>query len=175
MLQYCFYILNIQIIFFFFFSHFMFINNKNEFKGKIKNFKNNMVHEKNSALKRHLDVETNLFQINQKIAVSLMACNRLSALNLSLMSLEEASALYAARWNEVIPIYVSLDCFGYDMEAMIRTWNRSSLLLHTMWFPEAREQRNSQWADERVARHWLNSVNTLFGAGFYYVVHLVDV
>lgn len=174
MLQYCFYLLSIQIIFFFFYSEIFLTKNNDEFKGKVKTFQNNTFHEKTSNLKRHIDVKINSLKINQKIAVSLMACNRLSALNLSLMSLEVASALYAARWNELIPIYISLDCFVYDMEEMVRTWNRSSLLLHTMWFPEAREQRNSQWADERVARHWLNSVNTLFDGGFHYVVHLEE-
>ena len=115
-------------------------------------------------------------RISKKIAVSLMACARPAALNLSLASLERASARYAARWGEVVPVYVSMDCWhdGIDMEGLVSAWNSSWFLVYAGWFKEAREARDAQWADERVARHWLWSVGTLFNAGYHYVVHLEE-
>jgi len=115
-------------------------------------------------------------RVSRHIAVSLMACARPAALNLSLASLERASARYAARWGEVVPVYVSMDCWhdGTDMEGLVGAWNSSKFLVYAVWFKEAREARDAQWADERVARHWLQSVGALFNAGYHYVVHLEE-
>lgn len=113
---------------------------------------------------------------NNQIALSVMACARPAALNLSLASLERASARYVARWGEVVPVYVSLDCWtdGLDMAGLVGAWNRSWFLVYAVWFREAREARDQNWADERVARHWLHSVGSLFDAGYHYVVHLEE-
>lgn len=116
------------------------------------------------------------YNVNKSIAVSIMGCARFLALNLSLKTLHSASLRYFSTNFELIPVYVSLDCWNskVDMESVVNFWNQSHFLVYFSWFSEAFEERDNQWSDERVARHWLSSVDALFSMGYDYVVHMEE-
>lgn len=116
-------------------------------------------------------------------AVSVMACGRLASLNLSLFYLHAASAHFAETTGQLIPVYVSLDCPPSHqqekddaMMSLLRAWNSTaSLCLFAEWFEQAHDPKNPEFADERVARHWISTLAQLFRRrGYAYVTHLED-
>jgi len=108
---------------------------------------------------------------NTRVAVSLMACARPSALNLSLFSIHQAQS----RRSETVPIFVTMDCGRREaMIEVVEWWSGVLRGLNYEWYVEANETKEEAFKDERVARHWYWSVQRLFRMGFEYVVHLED-
>lgn len=120
---------------------------------------------------KHKPQEDMNLRKNTRVAVSLMACARPGALNLSLFSIHQAQS----RRSETVPIFVTMDCGRREaMIEVVEWWSGVLRGLNYEWYVEANETNEEAFKDERVARHWYWSVQRLFRMGFEYVVHLED-
>jgi len=148
----------------------------------------NLTPNKASKITKHIDnIHTdakitektlNLPNLHDQYAISMMTCGRPAALNLSLHYLHEASSLFASATNQIIPVYVSLDCPSEESELsmnIIKTWNSTRFCIFAKWFEQAHYPKNPDFSDERVNRHWLSRLKHLFqDKGYAFVTHLED-